>query len=198
MAASARPDKRAMPALKEQIRFLRGAIARPFAVGSIAPSSPALARAVAAQVDPSVPGKVLELGPGTGAVTQALIERGIQPARIIAIESDPDFAAGLAARFPGARIVTGDAFDFTATLARQVSEPYAAIVSGLPLLNHPKERRTALISAALTQLKPGAPYVQFSYGLDMPVPPPTGAIAGKAAFVWRNLPPARVYVYRSG
>lgn len=185
-----------MPLLKEQFRFLRGAIARPFAVGSIAPSSPALARAVAAQVDPSVSGKVLELGPGTGAVTQALIERGIAPERIIAIESDAEFAHAIGARFPSICIVTGDAFDFTATLGNAAAAPYSAIVSGLPLLNHPKERRAALITTALEQLKPGAPYVQFSYGLDMPVPAPDGATAAQVAFVWRNLPPARVYVYR--
>src|ERR1700689_897369 len=69
----------------EHLHFLGGLIARPKNVGAIAPSSPALARATARQIDPAVPGPVLELGPGTGVVTEALIERGIAPERITAI-----------------------------------------------------------------------------------------------------------------
>lgn len=178
----------------EHLHFLRGLIARPKNVGAIAPSSPALARAIARQIDPSVPGPVLELGPGTGVVTQALIERGIAPGRITAIEYDADFARLVAGRFPGVRVVQGDAFDLKKTLGN--GEAFAAIVSGLPLLNHPVERRRALINGALAKLKPGAPYIQFSYGTKPPIPAPTGATVKRAALILMNLPPARVWVYR--
>ncbi|HEX7726058.1 MAG TPA: rRNA adenine N-6-methyltransferase family protein, partial [Rhizomicrobium sp.] len=83
----------------EHLHFLKGLIARPKNVGAIAPSSPALSQAIARQVDPAVEGPVLELGPGTGVVTGALIERGIAPERITAIEYDPDFAKMVAERF---------------------------------------------------------------------------------------------------
>src|ERR1700679_258790 len=178
----------------EHLHFLRGLIARPRNVGAIAPSSPALARAIARQIDPSVPGPVLELGPGTGVVTQALIERGIAPGRITAIEYDADFARLVAGRFPGVRVVQGDAFDLKKTLGN--GEAFAAIVSGLPLLNHPVERRRALINGALAKLKPGAPYIQFSYATKPPIPAPTGATVKRAALILMNLPPARVWVYR--
>jgi len=178
----------------QHLDFLRGLIARPKNVGAIAPSSPALARAIAREIDPALSGPVLELGPGTGVVTEALIERGIAPERITAIEYDPDFANLVQKRFPKVHVVRGDAFDLAKTLGD--GEPFAGIVSGLPLLNHPIERRRALIEGALARLKPGASYVQFSYGTRPPIEPPAGAKVVRAAVVWLNLPPARVWSYR--
>lgn len=178
----------------QHLDFLRGLIARPKNVGAIAPSSPALSRAIAREIDPTVPGPVLELGPGTGVVTEALIERGIAPERITAIEYDPEFAKMVQHRFPKVHVVRGDAFDLTKTLGD--GGPFAGIVSGLPLLNHPIERRRALIEGALGRLKPGAPYVQFSYGTRPPIEPTAGATVRRAAVVWLNLPPARVWVYK--
>ncbi len=183
-------------AASEHLHFLRGLLARPKNVGAIAPSSPALAKAIAQQIDPSIPGPVLELGPGTGVVTEALIDRGVAPERITAIEYDADFAKLVAQRFPKVHVVRGDAFDLKKTLGNGNGEAFAAIVSGLPLLNHPVERRRALIEGALVKLKPGAPYVQFSYGTKPPIPAPVGTTVKRAALVLMNLPPARVWVYR--
>ena len=182
--------------LNDQFRFLRGLIARPKSVGAIAPSSPALARAIAAQVDPSGTAPVLELGPGTGVVTEALIERGIAPERIVAIEYDRDFARRVASRFPRMHVINGDAFDLANALGERFTEPFAAIVSGLPLLNFPPRQRQALIESALDRLAPGAPFVQFSYGMHSPAIASGAFTVTLAAFVWKNLPPARVWVYR--
>jgi phosphatidylethanolamine/phosphatidyl-N-methylethanolamine N-methyltransferase len=182
--------------LSDNFRFLRALIARPKNIGAVAPSSRALARAIAREVDPATAGPVLELGPGTGVITQALLERGIAPARLTAIEYDPDFAAGVAARFHGVQVIQGDAFDLSRTLGPHAHEPFAAIISGLPLLNFPMARRRALIDGALSRLAPGAPLVQFSYGMHAPVVPPRGHSVVCAAFIWANLPPARVWVYR--
>ena len=180
----------------EHLHFLKGLIARPKNVGAITPSSPALSRAIAQQVDPSVPGPVLELGPGTGVVTEAIIKRGVAPERITAIEYDPDFTAMVSKRFPRVNVVRGDAFDFIRTLGLKDDDRFAAIISGLPLLNHPQERRQMLIEQALARLKPGAPYIQFSYGMNPPIPAPQGTSVKRAALVMMNLPPARVWVYR--
>jgi phosphatidylethanolamine/phosphatidyl-N-methylethanolamine N-methyltransferase len=180
----------------EQLQFLKGLIARPKNVGAIAPSSPALAKAIARQIDLSIPGPVLELGPGTGVVTEAIIERGITPDRITAIEYDADFTAMVMRRFPKVRVVQGDAFDFISTLGLNEDDRFAAIISGLPLLNHPPERRQMLIESALARLRPGAPYIQFSYGMNPPIPAPKGTSVKRAALILLNLPPARVWVYR--
>ena len=182
--------------LTDNLRFLRALIARPKNVGAVAPSSRGLARAIARQLDPNLPGPLLELGPGTGVITQALLERGFAPARLTTIEYDAEFAAGIARRFHGVHVIQGDAFDLTRTLGARGAEPFAGIVSGLPLLNFPMALRRALIDGALDRLAPKAPFVQFSYGMHAPVTPSKGYAVTCAAFVWANLPPARVWVYR--
>lgn len=182
--------------LTDNLRFLRALITRPKNVGAIAPSSRVLARTMARLVDPARPGPVLELGPGTGVITAALLERGIDADRLTAIEYDPQLAAALAARFHGIHVVQGDAFDLGRTLYDRDREPFAAIISGLPLLNFPMASRRALIDGALARLTPGAPLLQFSYGMHAPVVPPPGHTVSCAALVWANLPPARVWVYR--
>jgi phosphatidylethanolamine/phosphatidyl-N-methylethanolamine N-methyltransferase len=182
--------------LKEELQFLRGLVANPRGVGAVAPSSSALGRAVAAQLDIDLPGPILELGPGTGSITREILRRGIRPDRLTVIEFDPEFAKEIAARFGGVHVIQGDAFDLGRLLANRISQPFAAIVSGIPLLNHSPAKRRALVDGALERLRPGAPLVQFSYGFHAPVAAPPGASVRKAAFVWRNLPPARVWVYR--
>jgi phosphatidylethanolamine/phosphatidyl-N-methylethanolamine N-methyltransferase len=177
--------------LTDHIRFLRALAARPRNVGALAPSGPQLARAMAAQI--KLDGPVLELGPGTGAITGAILKQ-VGAARLTAIEYDPDFAAGLKTRFPQMRVIQGDAFDLDATLGHR--EPYAAILSGLPLLNFPMADRHRLLDGVAARLMPGAPFIQFSYGLHAPVTPPDGHIVSQAAFAWANFPPARVWVYR--
>src|SRR5205823_4427859 len=155
---------------EEELQFLRGLIASPRGVGAIAPSGPALARAVAAQVDPERGGPVLELGPGTGAITKELLGRGIAPERLTLIEYDPAFVKLLAERFPSVRVVNGDGFEFERSIGNHAAEDLAAIVSGMPLLNFPHPKRRALIETALRRLKRGAPFVQFSYGFQPPLP----------------------------
>ena len=182
--------------ISEQWEFLRSLIASPKGVGAIAPSSPALARAIAEQVDPERPGPVLELGPGTGVVTEALIERGVAAERITAIEFDPDFAGRVRARCPGVNVVEGDAFNLEATLGKSDGAGFAGIVSGLPLLNWPLAQRGKLMEDVLARLAPGACFVQFSYGLTSPVPASERFSVARTAVIWANLPPARVWVYR--
>lgn len=178
------------------LRFLQRLIVRPRAIGAIAPSSPQLARKIAQQIDPTAPGAVLELGPGTGVVTGALIARGIPVERLIAIEADPDLSHLMRKRFPGLRVVEGDAFELDRILPREGSGPFAATVSGLPLLNFSPARRRALIDGALDRMAPGSPFVQFSYGFTAPVPGDGEINVEEVGFVLANLPPARVWVYR--
>jgi phosphatidylethanolamine/phosphatidyl-N-methylethanolamine N-methyltransferase len=165
--------------------------------GAVAPSGKALARRMASQIDPSGTLPVLELGPGTGVVTEALVERGIAPERIVAVEYNPDFCRLLQERFPTLRLVQGDAYDLEATLTGSYGGPFAGVVSSLPLLlREPRERR-ALVLDALRRLAPGGVMVQFSYSPKPPVPVAPGdyALAG-SPFVLRNIPPARVWTYR--
>ena len=180
------------------VRFFRTWLQKPKLTGAVAPSGRALARAMAAEVPSGGDLPVLELGPGTGVVTAALIERGIAPKRIVAIEFNPDFCGLLRARYRGVNVVEGDAYDLDATLPPSARGPFAAIVSSLPLLNRPKDDRVLLIAAALRRVQLGGGYIQFSYGFGPPVPATPGQFSVKrTALVLANLPPARVWVYRA-
>ncbi len=182
------------PLLRDRLRFLGRFAANPNRIGAVAPSSGRLAQAMAAQTDPAAEGRVLELGPGTGVVTQALIARGFKPERIVAVEYDAHFASALRARYPGVMVIQGDALRLAEFF--DADERFAAVVSSLPLLNFPLAQRQALIADALSRLMPGAPYIQFSYGLAPPVAPAAGVCLTLAARIWLNLPPARVWVHR--
>ena len=117
--------------------------------GAIAPSGPTLARLMASHVDPAEDLPVIELGPGTGVVTKALLERGVAPQRLIAIEFNPDFCRLLRERFPGVTVLQGDAYDLAGTLPKGRADRVSAIVSSLPLVSRPPADRARLIEAAL-------------------------------------------------
>jgi phosphatidylethanolamine/phosphatidyl-N-methylethanolamine N-methyltransferase len=181
--------------LADNFRFLRALIARPKNIGAIFPSSPALAEAIAREIAPNA-GPVLEIGPGTGVVTEAILARGVAPERLTLLEYDEDMAQHLAARYPKARVFQGDAFDLDATLGPVNGSPFAAIVSGIPLLNHAMSRRQAFMAELASRMMPGAPLIQFSYGAQAPVVPPPGYTVTRTASVLANIPPAKVWVYR--
>ncbi len=179
------------------LRFFRTWLSKPMLTGAIAPSGKALAAAMAGAVKADGAWPVLELGPGTGPVTKALIERGIAPERIVAVEFNKEFCALLVSRHRGVNVVEGDAYDLAMTLPPGLTGPYAAAISSLPLLTRPALERLKFIDDVLDRVLPGGALIQFSYGFG----PPVKAMAGqfsvtKAAFVLANLPPARVWLYR--
>lgn len=179
----------------DNLRFIRALISRPKNIGAIFPSSPQLAAAIARQIDPAL-GPVLEVGPGTGVISQAILDRGVPPQRLTLLEYDEELARHVASRFPDVTVIQGDAFDLERTLGARGHQPFGAVVSGIPLLNHPVARRRAYVEGLARRLMPGAPLIQFSYGAHAPVVPPPGFSVSRAAQVWANIPPARVWVYR--
>lgn len=184
----------------DEVRFLKNWIDKPLMTGAVAPSSPALARLMASHVDPDVPGFVVELGPGTGVVTQALVDRRIDPSRIASIEYNPDFCRLLRGRFPGVHFVHGDAYRMRQSLADlfgDAERPVAAVVSSLPLFTRPLPERVRLLDECLDLMPPGSPFIQFSYALVPPVPHGAGRFEiERTGWVVMNLPPARVWIYR--
>jgi phosphatidylethanolamine/phosphatidyl-N-methylethanolamine N-methyltransferase len=182
---------------EDEARFLRSWLERPLVTGAVTPSSKLLARTMASYVDPRVPGPVIELGPGTGPVTQALVRRGLAQDRLVLVEYNPEFCKLLKRKFPRAAIVQGDAYDIRDSVGEALGEPAAAIVSSLPLFNKPLEQRLELLSEAQAFMRPGAPFIQFTYAVVPPIPTQTGEYSAHGSNrVWLNLPPARVWVYR--
>jgi phosphatidylethanolamine/phosphatidyl-N-methylethanolamine N-methyltransferase len=195
-----RPSTRKLPLGKDRFedeaRFLRSWLERPLVMGSVTPSGKALARTMAAYVDPRIPGPILELGPGTGPVTDALIRRGVAQDRLVLVEFNPEFCQLLKRRFPKATIIQGDAYDLDETLSGILSEPAAATVSSLPLFTKPMDQRLDLLEAAQAIMHPQAPFIQFTYAVVPPIPARSDAYKTRASGrIWRNLPPARVWVY---
>lgn len=173
--------------------FLRGLIHSPKGVSAPTPSSPVLAEAIAAELDLTRPGLVLELGPGTGAVTAALIKR-VGAERLLAIEQETSFIAPLRTRFPRADIRCGDALNFEHFLPQ--GAVVAAVVSGLPLLHLPQATRHSLLARALEIQGPGGLFIQLSYSWRPPVEPGNDVTLGKRSIL-RNFPPAHVWTYKS-
>ena len=173
--------------------FLRGLLDHPRDVSAPAPSSPALAAVIAAEVDPGIEGLVVELGPGTGVVTQALLDRGVAPARLLVIENNEFFVSVLTRRFPGVSVIHGDAMQFERYLPHNTK--IAAIVSGLPLLNFATGARRDLIERALCLQTHRGRFVQLSYAWQ-PAVAANGRFSITKTVVWRNFPPAHVWTYR--
>jgi phosphatidylethanolamine/phosphatidyl-N-methylethanolamine N-methyltransferase len=183
--------------LDDEVKFIRSWLEKPLATGAVMPSGRPLARTMAQFVDPNVAGPVIELGPGTGAVTAALVKRGIDPARMVLVEFNPTFCRLLRNRYPAATVVQGDAYAIKRLLGAWLRQPAGAVVSGLPLFTKPLRFRLRLLKDAFTLLMPGAPFVQFTYALVPPIPRSfSGARAAASERIWFNLPPARVWVYR--
>lgn len=194
--------KRPRSILADNARFIRSWLQSPRDVGAVSPSGRALAKAMASYVDPLSDGPIVELGPGTGPVTQALLARGIAAERLVLVEYERKFCQLLGERYPGATIVQGDAYGLAATLQGKVDGKVAAVVSSLPLLNRPERDRLALLRQAFDLLSPDGVFIQFTYGLlisPMPLHSQSGGgpFVGKgSAPIWLNLPPARVWRYR--
>jgi phosphatidylethanolamine/phosphatidyl-N-methylethanolamine N-methyltransferase len=184
--------------LDDEVRFLSSWLQSPLKTGAVSPSSPALAKAMAAVIDPAIPGPVVEIGPGTGPVTEAILARGIAPERLVLVEYNREFCELLRRRFPGVRVVEGDGYALADTLDGAADRPLAAIVSSLPLMTRPMPVRLRTLASALRLLHHGAPFVQFTYAMAAPIPPrPSRYSITASPRIWLNLPPARVWVYRS-
>jgi phosphatidylethanolamine/phosphatidyl-N-methylethanolamine N-methyltransferase len=183
--------------LDDEVRFLRSWIEKPLSMGAVTPSGKALARTMAGFVDPEVPGPIIELGPGTGPVTEALVARGIDPARLVLVEFDPTFCRLLRGRYPTATVIQGDAYGLRRLLVTLLKTPAAAVVSGLPLFTKPMRTRLRLLHEAFALMVPGAPFIQFTYAAYSPIPKALQRVKAQASErIWTNIPPARVWIYR--
>ena len=201
-SSSAARRRSAKPTLEDRLadeaRFIRTWLDNPILTGAVSPSGRFLARMMARAVDPAGTRPIVELGPGTGPITEALLRRGVAPRRLVLLEYDGAFCRLLRRRFPGVQVVQADAYRLRDGLCGVLDEPAAAIVSSLPLLNKPEPQRLALLDEAFALMEPGGAFVQFTYGMTSPVPRAAAADyeAEISPPVWLNLPPARVWIYR--
>jgi phosphatidylethanolamine/phosphatidyl-N-methylethanolamine N-methyltransferase len=191
--------KKFIAALTDTTLFLQEWFANPQRTGSVAPSSRQLAAAMAHWLPRNPESFVLELGPGTGAVTEALIKRGLREDRLVAIERNPKMARLLREKFPRAQIINGDAWhlDHLLRSRREPIESVGAVISSLPLLNFPPEEAEALTQKIRAVLEPDGNWVQYSYHLGKKQVRGASSFQLRASkIVWLNFPPARVSVFK--
>ncbi|MCB1537045.1 MAG: hypothetical protein KDJ44_20630, partial [Rhodoblastus sp.] len=185
----------------DEARFIKSWFDSPLTTGAVTPSGRFLARAMARCVDPQAQGLIVELGPGTGPVTEALVARGVPAEKLVLVEYDPAFCKLLERRFPGVQVLRGDAYRLKDTLKHLEGEAISTVVSSLPLLTRPERERLLLLDDAFALMGAEGSFVQFTYGLVSPMPLKSRLRAaadyrGEVSNpVWLNLPPARVWRY---
>ena len=179
----------------DKINFFRSWVVDPKRVGAVMPSGDSLANLITREIYPE-DGPVMELGPGTGVFTRALLDRGIPQRDLILIENGSDFARLLSVRFPEARIFSIDAAKLK-NVDLCSERMVGAVVSGLPLLSMSPRKVMMIVSGAFRHVRDGGALYQFTYGLRCPIPKAIlnrqelkAVRVGRAI---RNVPPAAVY-----
>lgn len=191
--------KQPMEDLADHAHFIGAWLRNPLQTGALWPSGQSLARAMARHADLHRPGPVVELGAGTGAITRALLARGLAPRRLVAIEKDPALCRILMLRFPEVTVLRGDVAGLAALLAGAGVARPGTLVSGLPLAGMTRRRRRQVLEHIFACLDPRGALVQFTYSPFAPIPRAACAALGLSgrcvALVPWNLPPAAVWVY---
>jgi len=180
----------------DEIRFFKGWVDKPKTVGSVIPTSSVTARHMASVANPSAELPVLELGPGTGVITKAILEHGVKPENLYAVEYSEDFLDHLHQNYPGVNFVHGDAFDPQGIVEETGRTNFDSIISAVPLLNFPSAMRVEFVDTLLNLVPRGRPLMQLSYGPFSPVMAGRGDYQVKH-FKWiaRNVPPAQLWIY---
>ncbi|PKW17195.1 phospholipid N-methyltransferase [Saccharopolyspora spinosa] len=185
--------------------FIERAVHKPNLVGAVAPSSPNLAREMAAVVPTAGSPVVVELGPGTGALSSGIAQRLPVGGRQVAIEVDSGMVEYLRAELPWLEVIQGDASRLGDLLADAGIDRVDAVVSGLPWSIFPAKLQQDILDQVGAVLAPGGAFTTFAYVHAL-------GMAGARQFrrrldlsfdevltshtVWRNIPPARIYVCR--
>jgi phosphatidylethanolamine/phosphatidyl-N-methylethanolamine N-methyltransferase len=145
-------------------------------------------------------GLTVELGAGTGAVTAALLERGLTPERLVVVEKDRILAKKLARLFPSLTVLEGDAARLQQLLKQSELGPIHNVVSSLPLLSMRSHTRVRVLAEIFNSLQPEGKLVQFTYSPRPPIPERLALSlrvkGNRIDRVMWNLPPAHVWVYK--
>lgn len=180
----------------EIVLFFRRWLAHPLRVGSIIPSSKALARLVAKNTVHSKDDIVVELGAGTGTITQGLLDAGLDERNLFLVEVDKDMLACLRRRFPKATIIDGDATRPCEILPKEVVGRVDSLISGIPALQFPLDKQRAYMDQCFAVTRPDGIVVQYTYSLKSPLPHEKLDMQGQRLGVAvANFPPAHLWRY---
>lgn len=171
----------------------------PFAIGAVAPSGRTLAKLMVGGLYPGA--RVLELGAGTGTVTRAILDAGVDQRDLYLVERNAAFARLLHQRFPRAALLQKDATELADEMP-ELAGTMDFVVSGLPLVLFPRRQRQRLLAQSFELLRTNGIFVQFTYGGRCPIRrgqlETLGLAASLAGIAPFNVPPAFVYRIRRG
>ncbi len=175
--------------------FFRRWLVNPLQMGSVVPSSLALCRRVAAQVERAPDQAVLELGAGTGVISRALLGAGVPAEKLLVVEIVPAMAAHLRRTLPDVPVIEGDARRLPELLPRQWHNRIGSVVCGIPLVLLPLAEQRRFIDA-IDAVAPGKGFLHYSYCVTSPLPWRKHALAARReAWTPLNFPPASVWRY---
>ncbi len=193
--------KPAQESFREHILLLREFVRAPLSTATIAPSSRHLAHRMALSVDLEKAGSVVELGPGTGALTSELLRRLRHDARFLAVELNPVLAADWQRQFPRHQMAVGSVADLRQICSQHQIGNVDCIVSALPWPSFPSELQESGLEEVVDVLRPGGQMVTFGYHVGMLMPSGRNFVrlieqkfrrVERLKWVWRNLPPAYI------
>ena len=175
--------------------FLKRWLANPLQMGSIIPSSPVLCRKVVEQVRCGPEQFVLELGAGTGVISQALLKSGFPANKLIVVEIVPEMAHHLRSSLPGVTVLAGDARELSTLLPAQFQGRIGTVICGIPLVLLPVPEQKRFIDA-IESVARGVGFLHYSYCATSPLPWRKHHLsARREAWTPLNFPPASVWRY---
>ena len=184
-----------IPFFENMRLFFKGFFQNPRTMGAVLPSSRYLARTMANCIDKTATGFIVELGPGTGAITRGILAAGISSDKIIALEVESHFAEKLKKQFPQIQVIQGNASELSTLMENK--GPIDTIISSLPLRSLPKETRNKILNEIPKILSPNGRFIQFTYAIKHNDHfYPKTFVQETSVIVWRNIPPAKVNVFK--
>jgi phosphatidylethanolamine/phosphatidyl-N-methylethanolamine N-methyltransferase len=192
---NARTSAGTLPPPANPWMFFRRWVANPLQMGSIVPSSPALCRRVVSQTKCAPDQAIIELGAGTGVISRALLDGGVEPQRLFVVEIVPSMTRHLGRVLPGARVIEGDARDLPDLIPQEWHGRIGTVVCGIPLVLLPLAEQRQFIDA-IEAVAPGVGFLHYSYCITSPLPAEKhGLRARREAWTPLNFPPASVWRY---
>ncbi|HET9368590.1 MAG TPA: methyltransferase domain-containing protein [Vicinamibacterales bacterium] len=182
-------------------RFLRS----PRTVGAVSASSRALANEIVHAVEFGSGIRIVELGPGTGALTVAIVERLTSHDRFLAVDIDPEFVKQIRQRWPSIECICASAEDLVQIVEERGLWPLDHIVSGLPFTSLPVQMTDRILESVAGSLRPGGTFTTFQYVYAHSMPS-ASAFRRKMSermrqqpskrLVVRNVPPAWILTWK--
>lgn len=189
--------------MSEALTFIREFLKKPTQIGAIYPSSEELAREIVKQSGAAQAGVIVEFGAGTGVFTREILKRKPKDSAFFSIEQNPNLVEILKKELPEADICCESAANLAQLLKERNLDHVDAIISGLPWAAFDDSLQDALLNPAIELLSPGGRFVTFAYlqGLLLTAGKKFAAkirsrfaSVEKSRIIWKNLPPAFVYV----